>query len=70
MSVDELYFTELQIFFKFKLHFKQLSLWQRNREALIATSDMFFVHSVSKINRVHVCDEGFFFFAFFLILKS
>lgn len=23
---------------------------------------MFFVHSVSKIYRVHVCDEGFFFF--------
>lgn len=22
---------------------------------------MFFVHSVSKIYRVHVCDEGFFF---------
>lgn len=68
MCLHELYFTELQIFL-FKLHFKQLSLWQRNREALFATSDMFFVHSVSKIYCVHVCEEGFF-FAFFLILKS
>lgn len=68
MCLHELYFTELQIFL-FKLHFKQLSLWQRNREALFATSDMFFVHRVSKIYCVHVCEEGFF-FAFFLILKS